>query len=26
MSRESIDQLVKNWHKAIGRAGNWIEE
>jgi glycerol kinase len=26
MPLETVNKLVKNWHKAIGRAGNWIEE
>jgi glycerol kinase len=26
MPKEEVDKLLKNWNKAVGRAGNWIEE
>jgi glycerol kinase len=26
MSRTEADKLVHNWHKAVGRASNWIED
>jgi glycerol kinase len=26
MPKEEVDELLKNWNKAVGRAGNWIEE
>ncbi|MEZ7500617.1 glycerol kinase GlpK [Flavobacterium sp. Arc3] len=26
MPREEVDKLLKNWNKAVGRAGNWVEE
>lgn len=26
MPRDTITELVKNWDKAVGRAGNWIED
>ena len=26
MPRETVNELVKNWDKAVGRAGNWIED
>ncbi|SDH39497.1 glycerol kinase [Flavobacterium omnivorum] len=26
MPRDTVTELVKNWGKAVGRAGNWIED
>jgi glycerol kinase len=26
MPKEEVDKLLKNWNKAVGRAGNWVEE
>ena len=26
MPSETVTELVKNWNKAVGRAGNWIED
>lgn len=26
MPRDTVTELVKNWDKAVGRAGNWIED
>ena len=26
MPKAEVDQLVKNWDKAVGRAENWIED
>ncbi|SDZ95320.1 glycerol kinase [Flavobacterium gillisiae] len=26
MPKEEVDELVKNWDKAVGRVGNWIED
>ena len=26
MPKEEVDELVRNWHKAVGRAENWIED
>jgi glycerol kinase len=26
MSRNEAGKLVHNWHKAVGRASNWIED
>ena len=26
MPKKEVDELVRNWHKAVGRAENWIED